>query len=288
MSTANPSESEGAETLGIFADLPSETTQAETEQTEQTATPEEAAETNNDGAETQPSETEPPSRRVKAKLDGREIEFDVVTDDVDLELIPKGLMMEKDYRKKTAEASEYRKSLDAEKSKIDTALAELYDQIDYETKQLQTKEMEDLREIDPDEYDRKRLDAERKLSLFKKYREERDKELQEAQAKLAQEAVSKLPEVIPEWHDDAVMKEDAQKITAMLRSDGFTDSQIGQLYDPGAIKYLRKAALYDEIQSASLEKNRKRKVLKSSGSNSTAQSKPVDEPSIESIFYGNS
>ena len=108
------------------------------------------------------------------------------------------------------------------------------------------------------------------------------------QREIAQQELSKLPEMIPEWLDDKVKTEEAGKIANMMRSSyGFSDEEIGSIYDSRAISILRKAALYDEIQNTSLENNRKQKAPKHSKSNSTAESKKVEEPSIESIFYGN-
>jgi len=288
MNLANPEE--GANNLGIFADLPSETTEAEPEQTGQTATSEETAEANNAGTETPSNEgdTETPSRRVKAKLDGREIEFDVVTEDVDLDLIPKGLMMEKSYRQKTMEHADNVREFEAKKSEFDSALAQLYDQIEYEAKQLESDEMKELKELDPDEFERKRLNVEKKVSLFKQHQEQRNQEILAQQQELARQEMAKLPEIIPEWMDDKVMQQDTQKISSMLKDTyGFNDQEIGSIVDSRVISIARKAALYDEIQAASLETNRKQKIPKSSKSNSTAQSTPVEEPSIESIFYGN-
>jgi hypothetical protein len=281
MDLANPELGAEKETLGIFSDLPSETTDA--------IEPVEAVETPNEEPETlDNSDTQSNSRRVKAKLDGRDIEFDVVTDDVDLSIIPKGLMMEGDYRKKTTEISETRKALDAEKSKIDTALVELYDQIEYEANQLNSDHIKELKENDPQEFERKRLDVEKKVSLFKKYREERDSELLNQQQALAQQELQKLPEVIPEWMDDSVMKKDALKISNMLKdSYGYQDQEIQSITDSRAISILRKAALYDDIQNASLENNRKQTTHKSSKPGATAQSKKGAERSVESIFYGN-
>jgi hypothetical protein len=288
MNLANPQE--GAETLGIFSDLPSETTEAEPQQSGQTAQPGEAAKTTNDVPETQQSEsskgdTEALSRRVKAQLDGREIEFDVVTDGIDPSLVSKGVMMESDYRKKTMEHANNVRAFEEQKTK---ALAELYDQIEYEAKQLDSDELKELKELDPDEFERRRLNVEKKTSLFKKYQDERKDQLINQQREIAQQELSKLPEMIPEWLDDKVKTEEAGKIANMMRSSyGFSDEEIGSIYDSRAISILRKAALYDEIQNTSLENNRKQKAPKHSKSNSTAESKKVEEPSIESIFYGN-
>ena len=291
MDLANPNE--GANNVGIFSDLPSETTDAEPQQSGQTATSEETAEANNVGTETPQGEnpqgdTQTPSRRVKAQLDGREVEFDVVTKDVDLDIVPKGIMMEKDYRKKTAEHAENVRAFEAKQSEFDGALAALYDQIEYEAKQLESDEMKELKEVDPDEFERKRLAIERNVSKFKQYQENRNQELISQQQELAKQERAKLPEMIPEWMDDKVMQQETLKISTMLKNTyGFKDQEIGGIYDSRVISIARKAALYDEIQTASLENNRKQKVPKSSKSNSTAESKQVEEPSIESIFYGN-
>ena len=94
------------------------------------------------------SDTEVKSRRRKAKLGDKEIEFDVITEDVDLDLIPKGLMMENDYRQKTMSLADERKAFESSKSEFDAALAELQDMVVVNANALESDEMKELKELD--------------------------------------------------------------------------------------------------------------------------------------------
>jgi hypothetical protein len=265
MSIANPqgaSISEAVSKLkGILAE-PSEPT------TEQNAQPEAKQEQINQAKEpetqSKTSDTEAPSRRRKAKLGDREIEFEVLTDDVDLDLIPKGLMMESDYRQKTMSLADERKAFEANKSEFDTKLAELQDLVLMEADNLESEEMKQLKEYDPDQYWKQFDQLKGKAERLKEYKSKRDAELLEQQQKLFEAETAKYTQLIPEWLDESVKQSDAKMIIDSLSKIGFSQDEIGGLYDSRMIAIARKAALYDQIQKQNIEAKRVKPVPKSS------------------------
>lgn len=242
---------------------------------------------------TEPVEATPElTRRVTTELDGREIELEVITDDVDLDLIPKSLMMEKAFRQKTMSLADDRRALEEKVNTLDQKLLELSEQIQYDMYLLESDEMKKLKEYDPDEFEKERLKVEKKLSKFKSFQEERGKEILDQQNALKKADREKIPDLIPEWLDEKVAKEDYKKISSYLVSYGIKEDEVdGVLDNSGSVTLatLRKAALYDEIQSAPVEKNVSRKAPKTSTPNSTSSqenSAPKREKTYAEILYG--
>ena len=217
---------------------------------------EEPAEANTEEVETPDGDTEAKSRRVKAKLNDREIEFDVLTDDVDLDLIPKGLMMEADYRKKTSEVAERRKSLEAKEQEIANQLQELEGMLFGEAKYLDSDEMKELKEIDPEEYYRQRNKFDSKVEKVKKYKNQITEEMNKKHQEIVQAEQAKWKEAVPEWLDDGKMNADLKKMGKTLTDAGFSEQDMSAIYDHRLIKLIRKAALFDEISSKPIETKR--------------------------------
>jgi ribonuclease HII len=235
--------------------------------------------------ETPQSDTEAPSRRRKAKLGDREIEFEVLTDDVDLDLIPKGLMMENDYRQKTMSLADEKKAFEARKSELDQALADLQDSVLMQAEQLDTEEMKELKELDPDQYWKKFDEVKSQAEKLKSYKEKRDSELLEQQQDFVNQEVARYTEVIPEWLDDNVKSRDIQTMVNFLGKSGFNDQEIGSLYDSRMMSVVRKAALFDQISSKNIESKRVATAPKSSkpAANTGKAEKTATQKSFERL-----
>lgn len=214
-------------------------------------------------AETPKSDTQAESRRVKAKLNDRDVEFEVLTDGVDLDLIPKGLMMEADYRKKTTEVAEKRKALEAKEAEIASQLQEIESLLYGEAQYLDSDEMRELQESDPEEYYRQRTKFDNKLSKVKGHKEKLEKEFKQKQEQLMQAERAKWKEVVPEWLDENKMNDDLKKMSKTLSQAGFSDQDMGAIYDHRLIQLIRKASLYDELKSKPLESKRERQPPRS-------------------------
>lgn len=255
---------------GILAE-PSEPTQpqnAQPEAKQEPIQPQSKPETQEAKAE---SDTKAESRRRKAKLGEREIEFEVLTDDVDLDLIPKGLMMENDYRQKTMSLADERKAFESRKSEFDQALADLQDMVLMKADELESEQMKELKELDPDQYWKKFDDVKSQAEKLKGYKEKRNAELMEQQRKLIEAEQQKYTQVIPEWLDDGVKSKDIEKMMNFMAKAGFSQEEMGSLYDSRHLSIIRKAALYDEIASQNIESKRVKEVPKSSKPSSTTQ-----------------
>ena len=235
---------------------------------------EDPVETKKETEETPQSDTESKPRRVKAKLNDRDIEFDVLTEDVDLDLIPKGLMMEADYRKKTSEVAERRKALEAKENEIASQLQEIESLLYGEAQYLDSDEMKELRESDPEEYYRQRNKFDSKRDKVKKYKDQLTQEMSKKQQELIQAEQAKWKEAVPEWLDDGKMNADLKKMAKTLTEAGFSENDMASVYDHRLIKVIRKAALFDEISSKPIETKRAKQPPRSQQAGS-GESQPV-------------
>lgn len=229
---------------------PAEQDQAEQDQAEQEPTD------SDDTFEPQQLEAEPETlkegdterevERYKVKVNGEEL-------DVTLDDLTKSYMMESDYRQKTSKISEERKALELSQAEVAGKLAEMKHLIEFESSNLESEEMQELREIDPDEY-LKRVEAvQAKAAKYKAFKDDADARLKAEREKLVVEERQKLIQAIPDFLDQDKLISETPKITNQLSKAGYSDSELQSLSDHRVFVLARKAMLYDEILSQSPE-----------------------------------
>jgi hypothetical protein len=180
---------------------------------------------------------------------------------------------ESDYQKKMSSLNEERKAFESQKSEFDTKLNELTDLVMSNAQDLESDEMKELKELDPTEYWKKFEAVKSQAEKLKSYREQRDSELADQYSKLVQSEQTKYAEVIPEWLDDKAKSSDIQMMGAYLKKTGFSDQEIGSIYDSRHLATIRKAALYDQItaKSKDIQSKRVKEPPKSATPSSTNQ-----------------
>lgn len=179
---------------------------------------------------------------------------------VSLEELRKGYMMESDYRQKTSQVSKKRELLDEQQAKLEKELDEARSFIEFEAAELDSPEMQELKDYDPEAY-WKRVDAVKtKAERFKKTQEKQRARLEEKHAELIRQEQEKLKQAIPDWIDTEKMTSETNKLTSLLRSSGFTDSEISSFSDHRLIVLARKAMLYDAINSGDVDSKKVKKA----------------------------
>jgi hypothetical protein len=232
-----------------------EVDQQESEEVEYSAESETEDYTDENAEETeyQEEETQEP-QRFKVKVDNEEIE-------VTLEELQQGYSRTKDYTKKTQALAETRKTVEAERARIEEAkqLRDTYSQRLQVIEQMlnqpaDNENLSELRESDPIGY-----------AIRVAERAEKDKQLQAVQAErqriatqqqaeqqeqlkghLAVEA-QKLKEWIPEFRDEAKADLARKDIKAYAKSIGFSDQELANVYDARAVQTLYKAMQYEKL-----------------------------------------
>lgn len=234
------------------------------ESTEVEATATETPEEQSDG------DTEIAVERYKVKVGEDEL-------DVTLEDLQKGYMMESDYRKKTSDVAERRKALEDKEAKIDAQLNEAQAIVEFEIQNLESAEMKELKEYDPEAY-LKAVDKTRsKVEKFNALKNQRLVEQQARQQENAKKELQSLETAIPEWLDPDVRAKEANEVFAAMEQQGFSRDELSSLTDHRMFVLARKAMLFDQINGSDLESKKVRTPPKSQAPGSSAQKKTASE-----------
>jgi len=183
------------------------------------------------------------------------------------------VLRQQDYTKKTQEISEQRKQLNEERNSLG-AIQSLANQLQDEYDSL--KKVEDVENTD--EY-WNQLKAENPMQFLVERQEMQEKSSEREvaqqkvyamqqqlaeQSKLEQQRTlyseaQKLEEMIPEWKDQATAEKEKAELMTYGRANQYSDEELNNVSDSRAINMLRKAFLWDELQSK--KGNLKQKAL---------------------------
>ena len=221
----------------------------------------EASEELEDDGEDEEQESEP-TYRIKMAGEEREI-----TQSELIKLAQQGA----DYTKKSQQVSEQRKALDAEASAITEAKQlrnEYAQRLTAMQQMLQAQQPEDdldyLQENDPIGYAVKVADMTRREKQMNAIEYERQRIAQQQQAEtsehqrrhIAAEA-EKVTELIPDYSDAKKGASLRQELRAYAKSIGYTDEEIGAVYDSRTVKALYDAMQYQKLVSSKPSMNKK-------------------------------
>ena len=254
---------EAADRMLSLMDAPEDSQeQPEVEQEEEVveSEPEESEEDYEEQEEVEDEPEEHPRYRVRAAGEEKEVTLD--------ELI-KGYQLGADYTKKTTEVAEQRKVVEAERRAIEEAkqLRESYAQrLQLVEQFLSTPEedIEHLKETDPIGYAVKVAEQTQKEKQLQAVRAEQAKiatqqQLEQAQSlrnHLAAES-GKIAAVIPEYADKEKGAKVRQDIREYAKSIGWTDQELGSVYDSRAVLSLYEGMQYRKLMSNKPAVNKK-------------------------------
>jgi hypothetical protein len=190
--------------------------------------------------------------KVKANGEEKEVTVD--------ELI-KSYQLGTDYTKKTQDLAEQRKALEAESVKVSemVKLGEQYAQRLQQVEQLLMKDnadvdLDDLKENDPIQYAVKVAEQTENMKKLQAVRQEQMRVAQQQKAyqdeqlgKYVQAEAVKMAEIIPEFSDKKKGEQVKSDIRSFGKSIGFTDEELGQVYDSRHVNVLYKAMKYDRL-----------------------------------------
>lgn len=226
---------------------------------------------------------------VKVKVDGQEVE-------VTLAELRNGYSRTADYTRKATALAEQRKAFEAEAEAIRAERAQYAQMLPILQQQIQ---QQNAAEPDWDNlYDEDPIEAARLERHWRRTKEEQTQRLMAIQAeqqRLAEEEAkqrtqhmqavveaerARLPEVIPEWKDQATMMKEAQELREWATSNGLTEQDINSLTQAAHIALVRKAMLYDKgvrnVEKAKQPVKQKARVVRPGSSNSSAKPGSVD------------
>ena len=213
--------------------------------------------------ESEEVEEEAPKPRYKAKVDGEEVE-------VELDELINGYQRTADYTKKSQALAEQRKAIEAERVHLEQVKQErqayaqkLQALNQFLSQQNQGENLEALKETDPIGYAVKvaeRTERDKQLAVVRaeqtRIAQQQQADQQKAlQAHLASEA-EKLNALIPELSSpkgDEIRKQ----IREYAKSQGWTDQELGSVYDHRAVASLYKAMKFEQLQKSKPEIQKK-------------------------------
>jgi ribosomal protein L39E len=221
---------------------------------------------------------------VKVKVDGEEME-------VTLAELRNGYSRTADYTRKATALAEQRKAAEAEMEAIRAERAQYAQMLPILQQQIQ---QQNAAEPDWDTlYDEDPIEAAKLERHWRRTKEEQTQRLaaiQAEQQRLAQEEAkqraaqmqtvieaerARLPEVIPEWKDQATMMKEAQELRDWATTNGLTEQDINSLTQAAHIALVRKAMLYDKgtrnVEKAKQPAKQKARVVRPGSGNASAK-----------------
>ena len=181
-----------------------------------------------------------------AKVDGEEVE-------VSAEDLIKSYQLEQTAQKRLREAAEERKKVQADVTQVEAErkyyaenLALLQDALkQYEQGNRTEEQWSELYQQDPIAYMKAKEDARDKQTKMQAVQQEQ-LALQQRQVETEQ---VKLLERIPEWKDPDVARKEKNEVVTYAQRFGFNDQEIAATTDSRVVDLLRKAYLFDQLQS---------------------------------------
>lgn len=225
---------------------------------------------------------EQPKPKYRAKVDGEEIE-------VEIDELINGYQRTADYTKKSQALAEQRKAIDAERQHLEQvkqerqAYAQKLQALDqFLTQQNKGEDLEVLKETDPIGYAVKvaeRTERDKQLAVVRaeqqRIAQTQQAEQQQALQKHIATEAEKLNTLIPELSTpkgDEIRKQ----IREYAKSQGWSDQELGSVYDHRAVVTLYRAMKFEQLQKSKPEIQKKvsqaPKMLKSGTSAPPAQS----------------
>jgi hypothetical protein len=181
-----------------------------------------------------------------AKVDGEEVE--VTADD-----LIKSYQLEATAQKRLREAAEERKKIQADAQQVEAErkyyaenLALLQNALSQmEQGQKTEQEWSDLYQRDPIAYMKAKEDFRDKQAKLQAVQQEQ----MAMQQRMVETEQVKLLERIPEWKDNDTANKERANIVTYAKRFGFTDQEIAATNDSRVVDLLRRAYLYDALQS---------------------------------------
>lgn len=233
----------------------SEEVQEPSAETEVEATEEETVEADaaeESQAEAEEVETEESDEEYEELVDTYRVKVDGDEYDVTQDELIKNYQLEQTAQKRLMKASEERKALDTEKAQTEQVRTQYEQALGLMQQQLQTANQpkdqaywDSLYESDPLEYVRQR-DTERDNQA--KMQAVQSEQLRLQQENLQREQ-AKLLEIIPEWKNSEVEAKEKAALVSYAKERGWTDQELASTVDSRYIELMRKAYLYDNLQS---------------------------------------
>ena len=211
------------------------------------------------------------------KVDGEEIE-------VDLDELQAGYSRQSDYTRKTQQLAAQRKEFEAERQQaqqlaqaLNERLSEVENFLSQGTQEPDWAELS--KQLDPREYNLARAQwdkQQQQLQAVMAQKQELQRLQQAEMQRQLEQAQARLPELIPDWRDAEKARSEAQAIRDYAIGVGFSEEALDSLVDPLAVKVLRDAWRFNELQrqKPTIRRKKSPKTAKAGAGVQKAKRKP--------------
>lgn len=268
---------------GLFEDLGSDPDFSEEEhpevpepeaepddEVEEAAEPDEAEDVDDD-AEAEDEESDEDEGTDDSEEESEDQTIEVNGERITLEELKKGYLRQSDYTRKRQEEAEIAKKRDAEAAAYRETREQYGQRLEVLEKVLESTtptepDWDTLRRENPAEYAAQRADWDRLQAVKQQAAAERQRiaqeqatEHQQRLAEIVQTEAQRLHEAIPEWKDESTAAAEKRKLIEYANGTyGYTQEELGQVFDHRLILMLRKAQKYDELTTKGAEKIREK------------------------------
>lgn len=160
-----------------------------------------------------------------------------------------GNMMERDYRHKTSGVAEQRRAIEQKGQEVDQHLAQARTFIESEAEALDSPEMRQLRETDPDDYLNRVEKLQAKAKQWNELKQAREQEHKAQYMDYVNQQREALFNAVPDWLDESTRNKDMPEIGKALLAMGYKEDELSNINDHRLFVMARKAMLYDRIQN---------------------------------------
>lgn len=231
-----------------------------------------------DTAAEQPGDTPADAKPVEGEPDADKGEADKpATEEIVVELDGEKLtpaqlrewkkerMLHADYSRKTREIAETRKAFEAERGQASQAIQAQLQEVGFLSNALlqqltnaeQNTDWEALRATDPAKYaaayadmHRKREVLQRSFAAYKQAEGAKQQQSQVVTQRTLAEQAQRLPELIPDWHDEKIAQTEKRQLAEYLAKDGLLSAdELAGVSDARFVALARKAMFYDRAQA---------------------------------------
>ena len=170
-------------------------------------------------------------------------------------------------------------ALDTRASEIDSIISEAQTLLDLELNDLNTPEMVELKDSEPEAYLRELERVQGKANKLNKLKSQRQKEQQDKETKRVKAELQKLEQAIPTWLDPETKTKEASGAFKAMEEAGYSQEELADMSDHRMFVLARKAMLFDELSAQDLEAKKVTKPPKvvSAGAGKTNEQRGSDK-----------
>ena len=254
-----------------------------------------------------------PEGELEVEEEAEELEdqsFDILAhtvevdgEEITVEELRRGNLRQKDYTRKTQELADAKRSMQAQFEEVERERAQYAQLLPALEERLnlpaeQEPDWDKLYDTDPvmaakaeRQWNKQKEERKGQLDAVRQEQERMGRINEERNAQMHARYVDEqrqiLPDLIPEWRDTKVAKQEATELRDFLINEGFTEEDVSGLANASLVKLARKAMLYDRGQTratkAKIKPKPKSKTLKTGSRNSQPKPKAAQTQALQRV-----